>query len=74
MSQALNRGSGEPQSSGLQQSSAIFKMKLSFIALKMSHNIAKFMMYIINQSSGDFQQGSCLYKPTSGIQWKLKHS
>ena len=24
---------------------------------------------MINQSSGDFQQGGCLYKPTSGSQW-----
>ena len=32
------------------------------------------MAYIINQSYGDFQQGSCLYKPTSGIQWAPKHS
>ena len=30
-------------------------------------------MYIIDQSDGDFQQGDCLYKPTSGIQWKPKH-
>ena len=31
------------------------------------------MAYIINQSCGDFQQGSCLYKPTSGIQWTPEH-
>ena len=23
---------------------------------------------------GDFQQGGCLYKPTSGIQWTPEHS
>ena len=27
------------------------------------------MAYIINQLCGDFQQGGCLYKPTSDIQW-----
>ena len=32
------------------------------------------MAYIINQSCGDFQQGGCLYKPTSGIQWTPEHS
>ena len=38
-----------------------------------SHKTAKFLAYIINQLSGDFQQGGCLYKPTSGIQWTSKH-
>ena len=28
----------------------------------------------MNKSGGDFQKGGCLYKPTSGIQWKSKHS
>ena len=32
------------------------------------------MAYIINQSCGDFKQGSFLYKPTSGIQWTPEHS
>ena len=32
------------------------------------------MACIINQSCGDFQQGGCLYKPTSGVQWTPKHS
>ena len=32
------------------------------------------MAYMINQSCGDFQQVSCLYKPTSGIQWTPEHS
>ena len=32
------------------------------------------MAYIIDQSYGDFQQGGCLYKPTSGIQWTPEHS
>ena len=32
------------------------------------------MAYIMNQSGGDFQQGGCLYKPTSGIQWTPEHS
>ena len=36
--------------------------------------IAKSMAYIVYQSCGDFQQGGCLYKPTSGIQWTSKHS
>ena len=31
------------------------------------------MAYIIKQSCGDFQQGSCLYKSTSGIQWTPEH-
>ena len=44
------------------------------IALKLSQNIAKSMAYIINQPYGDFQQGGCLYKPTSGIQWTPEHS
>ena len=35
----------------------------------MSQNIAKAMAYIMNESDGDFQQGGCLYKTTSGIQW-----
>ena len=39
------------------------------IALKMSQSIAKDMAHIMNESDGDFQQGVCLYKPTSGIQW-----
>ena len=41
---AHNRGGGKPQSGGLQQSSAIFKItwpKLKLFALKMSQNIAK---------------------------------
>ena len=38
----------------------------------MSQNIV--MAYVINQLGGDFQQGGCLYKPTSGIQWTPKHS
>ena len=41
--------------------------------LKLSQNIAKSMVYIINQSYGDFQPGGCLYKPTSGIQWTPEH-
>ena len=42
------------------------------ILLKISQNIAKFMAYIVNDDLGDdFQQGGCLYKPTSGIQWAL---
>ena len=32
------------------------------------------MAYIINESVDDFQQGGCLYKPTSGIQWTPEHS
>ena len=32
------------------------------------------MAYIMNESVGDFQQGGCLYKPTSGIQWTPEHS
>ena len=32
------------------------------------------MAYIMNESGGDFQQGGCLYKPTSGIQRTPKHS
>ena len=41
---------------------------------QLSQNIAKSMVYIINQSYGDFQQGGCLYKLTSGIQWTPEHS
>ena len=32
------------------------------------------MTNIINYSCGDFQQGGCLYKPTSSSQWTLVHS
>ena len=35
---------------------------------------AKSMAYTINHSCGGFQQGGCLYKPTSGIQWTPEHS
>ena len=31
------------------------------------------MVYIIKKSGSDFQQGGCLYKPTSGIRWTLEH-
>ena len=27
----------------------------------------------ISSSSGDFQQGGCLYKPISGFQWTPEH-
>ena len=40
----------------------------------MSQNIGKSMAYIIIKLGDDYQQGSCLYKPTSGIQWIPKHS
>ena len=40
----------------------------------MSQNIVKATAYIMNESGGDFQQGGCLYKPTSGIQWTPEHS
>ena len=40
----------------------------------MSQNIAKARAYIMNELDGDFQQGGCLYKPTSGIQWTPVHS
>ena len=30
-------------------------------------------MSSIMQLCGDFQQGGCLHKPTTGIQWKLEH-
>ena len=39
----------------------------------MLQNIAKAIAYIMNESGGDLQQGGCLYKPTSGIQWTPKH-
>ena len=32
------------------------------------------MANITSQSCGDSQQGGCLYKPTSGIQWTPEHS
>ena len=69
-------GGEEPRSGGLQRSSAFSKVKwpTRTIALKLSQNIAKSMAYIINQSYGDFQQGGCLYKPTSDIQWTPEHS
>ena len=28
----------------------------------------------MNESGGDFQQGGCLYKPTTGTQWTPEHS
>ena len=36
--------------------------------------VSKSMAYIIDQSDGDFQQGGCLHKPTSDMQWTPKHS
>ena len=39
----------------------------------MSQNIAKYIPYIINKLGGDFQQGGCLHKLTSGIHLTLKH-
>ena len=27
----------------------------------------------MSESGGDFQQGGCLYKPTSGTQWTPEH-
>ena len=44
------------------------------MAFKLSQNIAKSMVYTINQLCGDFQQGGCLYKLINGIQWTPKHS
>ena len=32
------------------------------------------MVYIMNESGSYFQQGGCLYKLTSGIQWTPEHS
>ena len=32
------------------------------------------MVYTIEQTCGDFQQGGCLYKPNSGSQWTPEHS
>ena len=72
-------GDGETRSGGLQLSSEIFRVK--YVAHKEAplHSnyhktyVAKSMAYIINQLCCDFQQGGCLYKPTSGIQWTLKH-
>ena len=33
------------------------------------------MTYVDHEQSGDdFQQGGCLYKVTSGIQWTPEHS
>ena len=40
----------------------------------MSQNIAKSMAYFINEPGGSFQQDSCLYKPTSSIQWTPERS
>ena len=71
-------GGGEPQSGGLQLSSATFKAKWPTrrpIALKLLQNMAKSMVYIISYlSCDDFQQGGYLYKPSSGIQWTPEHS
>ena len=39
----------------------------------MSQNIAKAMVYITNESGGNFQQRGCLYKPISGTQWTPEH-
>ena len=39
----------------------------------MLQNIAKSMAYIMNELGRDFQQGGCLYKLTSGIQWTPEH-
>ena len=50
----------EPQGGGLQLRSEIFKVNWPRIRLKISHNIATSMAYVINVSGGDFQQGGCL--------------
>ena len=42
-------------------------LELGPIALKMSQNIDKSMVYIMNQLGADFQQGGCLYKLIGGI-------
>ena len=60
--------------SGALHSQGEMAHKEASIALKLSQNIVKSMAYIINQSCGDFQQGGCLYKPTSSIQWTPEHS
>ena len=39
----------------------------------MSQNIDKSMAYIMNMLGGDFKQGGCLYKLTSGMQWTPEH-
>ena len=39
----------------------------------MSQNIDKSMAYIVNESSGDFQPGDCLYKIITDIHWPPKH-
>ena len=51
-------GDGEPQSGGLQQSSATFKVKGPTRRASCTQtitNMAKSMAYIIDQSGGDFQ-------------------
>ena len=40
---------------------------------KCSH-VLKSIAYMINQLGGDFRQGGCLCKPTSGIPWTPEHS
>ena len=67
-------GGGEPQSGGLQLSSAFFKVKWPTSRPHCTQTVAKSMAYIINQSRGDFQQGGCMCKPTSGIQWTSEYS
>ena len=32
------------------------------------------MAYIMNESGGDFQQGGCMYKAISAIQWTPEYS
>ena len=70
-------GGGEPRKWRVTASSAFFKVKWPVRrphCTQLSQNIAKSMVYIINQSYGDFQEGGCLHKSTSGIQWTPEHS
>ena len=66
----MNGGDKEPWSGRLQWSTKFSRwndLNWGPTALRMSQNIAKSMVNMINQSGGGFQQGSCLYKLTTGV-------
>ena len=56
-----------------QQFSRWNSLEWGLMALKISHAITKSMTYIMNKLGVDFQQGGCLYKPTSGIKWTSEY-
>ena len=71
-------GVWELKSDALQLSSVIFKVRWPTRRPNYTQTVTKYskihhLYYIIDQSVSNFQQGGCLYKSTSGIQWIPDH-